>query len=343
MKHRCLLALATLLVPFATSALAQTGTWELNMRGGALRHDVFEESATDFTIGAKVARYTAGGWGIGAAIDFADAGERSLPEGGPVDVLLLRYAAEVDRSLPARGKTRFTLGAGVGAATASYDGLPGARDKNETSLMVPLSAGLRFMNRANSPSWGLTLGVRDQMVFLSDTDPLGNARNSDVAHHVQGAVGLSFFFSGGKKVTEGPRSESAPRAIPSPVVDDSAAREARERALASIREKVFFDFDKYELKPPSRETLRRKAEALRALPDIRIVIEGHADERGTVEYNLALGEKRARAARDFLTDLGIDPERMSIVSYGEERPAVFGHDETAWSQNRRDEFVPSGN
>lgn len=343
MKHRILLVLATLLAaPFAAAALAQTSTWELNMRGGALRHDVFDESDTDFSIGARLARYTAGGWGIGAALDYVDAGERPLADVGSVDVRLLRYAAEVDRSFPARGKTRFTLGAGVGAATASYDGLPGVGDKSETNLMVPVSAGLKFMNRAHGPSWGLTLVARDQMVFLSDTDPLGNARDSEIAHHVQGTVGLSFFFGGGgKKADERPRAESAPMTTPAAAADDSAEREARARAMASIREKIFFDFDRFELKEGARETLQRKAEALRALPEVTIVVEGHADERGTVEYNLALGEKRAKAALDYLADLGIDPERVSIVSYGEERPAVEGSGEAAWSQNRRDEFVPS--
>lgn len=346
MNHRILLALAALIVaPLATNAFAQSSTWELNMRGGALRHDVFDESDTDFTFGGKLARYTAGGWGFGAAVDFADAGERPLADAASVDVRLLRYAAEIDRSFPASGRTRFTLGTGIGGATASYDGLPDVGNKSETNLMVPVSAGIKFMNRSAGPSWGLTLGARDHIVFLGDTDPMGNARDSEIAHHVQGTVGLSFFFGGGsKKSADRPRAEPAPTTTSAPVVDDGAAeREARERALAEIREKIFFDFDRFELKPASRETLQRKSEALRALPELRIVIEGHADERGTVEYNLALGEKRAKAALDYLADLGIDPERVSIVSYGEERPAVEGHGEAAWSQNRRDEFVPSTN
>lgn len=73
-----------------------------------------------------------------------------------------------------------------------------------------------------------------------------------------------------------------------------------------------------------------------------VVIEGQADERGTVEYNLALGERRAQAALRYLVDLGIDADRLTSISYGEERPAVEGHNEAAWSLNRRDEFVPSG-
>ena len=94
--------------------------------------------------------------------------------------------------------------------------------------------------------------------------------------------------------------------------------------------------------PSTHQTLQLKAEAMRQFPDVRIRIEGHADERGTVEYNLALGERRAEAARAYLIDLGIDPDRMTTISYGEERPAVQGSNEAAWSQNRRDEFIPLG-
>jgi peptidoglycan-associated lipoprotein len=116
----------------------------------------------------------------------------------------------------------------------------------------------------------------------------------------------------------------------------------RERAMASIQEPIYFDFDRSELRSEAREVLNQKAEAMRQFPDIRVRIEGHADERGTVEYNLALGERRAEAARQYLIDLGIDPDRMTTVSYGEERPAVPESNEAAWAQNRRDEFVPLG-
>jgi peptidoglycan-associated lipoprotein len=95
--------------------------------------------------------------------------------------------------------------------------------------------------------------------------------------------------------------------------DDEEAM-ARERAMASIQEPIYFDFDRSELKPEAREVLNQKAEALRQFPDVRVRIEGHCGERGTVEYNLALGERRAEAARQYLIDLGIDPDRMTTVS-----------------------------
>ncbi|NIR17957.1 MAG: peptidoglycan-associated lipoprotein Pal, partial [Desulfobacterales bacterium] len=93
-----------------------------------------------------------------------------------------------------------------------------------------------------------------------------------------------------------------------------------------------------ELKPEARAILVKKAEWLRNNQEFSVRIEGHCDERGTNEYNLALGERRANAAWKFLNALGISGSRMTTISYGEERPADTGHNETAWSQNRRDEF-----
>jgi peptidoglycan-associated lipoprotein len=102
---------------------------------------------------------------------------------------------------------------------------------------------------------------------------------------------------------------------------------------------VFFDFDKHELKVTARDLLNSNGRMLKDAPNVRIIIEGHCDERGTVQYNLALGEKRAKAAFDYLVDLGIDPGRMEVVSYGKERPFAMGHNEEAWAQNRRAHFV----
>jgi len=107
--------------------------------------------------------------------------------------------------------------------------------------------------------------------------------------------------------------------------------------IASLKT-VYFDFDKYNLRDDARRTLERNAEILKEHPDVSVVIEGNCDERGTNEYNLALGENRANAVRDYLTRIGIDASRLSTISYGEERPVAMGHDEAAWSQNRRAEF-----
>jgi peptidoglycan-associated lipoprotein len=106
-----------------------------------------------------------------------------------------------------------------------------------------------------------------------------------------------------------------------------------------MNENIYFDFDKSNLKPEAQEVLKRKAEWLRKNPGESVIIEGHCDERGTNEYNLALGDRRAQSAKNFLLDLGIEESRLTTVSYGEERPADPQHDEEAWSKNRRDHFV----
>ena len=104
-------------------------------------------------------------------------------------------------------------------------------------------------------------------------------------------------------------------------------------------EDVFFEFDSASLTAEAQEILRAKAEWLRDNPGVRVLIEGHCDERGTNEYNLALGDRRAFSSKAFLTDLGIDDARISIISYGEERPIASGASEEAWAKNRRTHFV----
>lgn len=102
---------------------------------------------------------------------------------------------------------------------------------------------------------------------------------------------------------------------------------------------VFFDFDKAVLREDAKEVLAKDIQWLKANPRAQVRIEGHSDERGTNEYNLALGDLRAKTVRDYLVAGGISPKRISIISYGEERPFVLGHDEESWKWNRRAHFV----
>jgi peptidoglycan-associated lipoprotein len=111
----------------------------------------------------------------------------------------------------------------------------------------------------------------------------------------------------------------------------------------NVGDRVFFDFDKSNLSPDARTTIERWAAWLKTYPANTVIIEGHADERGTREYNLALGERRADSARDYLVSLGIDPNRVKIVSFGKERPAIPGSNERAWAQNRRAVAVLAAN
>ncbi len=100
-------------------------------------------------------------------------------------------------------------------------------------------------------------------------------------------------------------------------------------------DRVFFNFDNYSLSPEAISTLKMQAKWLEAYPATTVIIEGNCDERGTREYNLALGERRANAVKNYLVSQGINPNRISIISYGKERPAVMGSNEEAWAQNRR--------
>jgi len=108
-----------------------------------------------------------------------------------------------------------------------------------------------------------------------------------------------------------------------------------EHFVATAGDRVFFDLDKFNLQSAARDTLQRQADWLKQFSNVRVTIEGHCDERGTREYNLALGERRANAAKDYLVGLGIDAYRIATISYGKERPEVLGSIESAWSQNRR--------
>lgn len=120
-----------------------------------------------------------------------------------------------------------------------------------------------------------------------------------------------------------------------------AALEKRERLLqeAAAFQDVHFDFDKYDLKPEAREMIREHADWLLTNSEFQVILEGHCDERGTREYNLALGERRSESVRDYLLNLGIDTGRLTTISYGEELPLDPTHTEEAWAKNRRVHFV----
>ena len=127
---------------------------------------------------------------------------------------------------------------------------------------------------------------------------------------------------------------------PAPAPEPVAARPPPEVAPASI----YFDYDTSELSPASRPVLQDLLDQARARPDQSVRIEGNCDERGSREYNLALGQRRAEAARNYLENLGMDTSRITTVSNGKERPRASGSDEAAWKENRRDDLIPtSGN
>jgi peptidoglycan-associated lipoprotein len=138
---------------------------------------------------------------------------------------------------------------------------------------------------------------------------------------------------------------STPVAVPPPAVQTDV--EPRSKGSVDVEEMnrtgylkdVFFDYNRYDVRQDQRGTLADGAEWLKAHPTVRISIAGHCDERGTAQYNMALGQQRAGSVKDYLVQLGIDASRIQIISYGNERPFATGHDEAAWAQNRRDHFL----
>ncbi|HEU4680506.1 MAG TPA: peptidoglycan-associated lipoprotein Pal [Gemmatimonadales bacterium] len=159
---------------------------------------------------------------------------------------------------------------------------------------------------------------------------------------------------GGSPPPEEPAPEPTPAAEPPPEpapADDSAERERMERermareaaergraVSADLAAMINFDYDQATVRPADQATLDRKAAILVANPNVKLRISGHADERGSDEYNLALANRRAAAAKRYLENKGVDGSRLDVISYGEERPLNPGSDENAYAQNRRDEF-----
>ena len=165
--------------------------------------------------------------------------------------------------------------------------------------------------------------------------------------------GLLFTASCAKKkvqpdtsLTEAYDAESAKQAAEEAAA--AAAARQRQKAIEEAKitagkmfaiEDIHFEFDRSGLLPEAQDILKKKAAWLRDNPDVSVIIEGHCDERGTNEYNLALGDRRAQSTKTFLVDLGIADSRMTAISYGEERPMDTGHNEETWLKNRRAHFV----
>lgn len=114
---------------------------------------------------------------------------------------------------------------------------------------------------------------------------------------------------------------------------------SQEWLVVNVGDRVLFDYDKSDLTSEDQDTIEKVVAWMRTYPEVTLTLEGHADERGTSEYNLALGERRANSVRRYMEALGIDGSRLSVISYGNERPAVLGSNELAWEQNRRAVFV----
>ena len=140
---------------------------------------------------------------------------------------------------------------------------------------------------------------------------------------------------------EEPKPEAAPQAAPQEEPKPAVQDEPKERAAAGAAglQPVYFDFDKSFIRDDARSVMKANAEWLKANPSVKVKIEGNCDERGTKEYNQALGQRRATSAKKYLTDLGISGKRISLISYGKEKPICSEQNEECWQKNRRDDLT----
>ncbi len=166
------------------------------------------------------------------------------------------------------------------------------------------------------------------------TDSSGESSSSTAASSAStsSSSGSSGSGSSGSSGSSSSSSGGSASSSSSSGITDKASAED---ALAAIGNTVFFDYDSSALSADAEGTLMRQAAFLNANPALTVTLEGHCDERGTREYNLALGERRGSAARDFLLAQGVDSARIRVVSYGKERPAAAGSNESSWAKNRR--------
>ena len=156
-----------------------------------------------------------------------------------------------------------------------------------------------------------------------------------IATAISSLLLLSACETASQKVVSGTSASGSASASSSSKSLFAAAKQTKADKLIAVGDRVLFDYDSAKLDSSAKILLDAQSRFLRANTDLNFIIEGHADERGTREYNLALGEQRATAVRDYLVIQGIDSDRIKVISYGKEKPAVVGSNTMAWSKNRR--------
>ena len=167
------------------------------------------------------------------------------------------------------------------------------------------------------------------------TDSAGDSTASSSSSTASASGSSSSGSSGSSSTSSTSSTSSSGSSSSSASSSASAGTDSVADKLASIGNTVYFSYDSAALDGNSQATLYRQAAFLNGNPSLTVTIEGHCDERGTREYNLALGERRAAAARDYLLAQGVDPARIKVISYGKERPAMAGSNEESWAKNRR--------
>ncbi|MEO7082873.1 MAG: OmpA family protein [Gemmatimonadaceae bacterium] len=341
---------AAVALPVGNLAAQSAGNVELGLFGQFTRTDGAWQTRNGFGVGGRIGLFLTRRWQLEG--DFATSSFNNEPP----------RASGSNSNQTFTGQINYAIPFGIGGRTHDFlleAGAGGERFGGHTDFTAPLGAGFRFM-------LGDALALRiDGIVeyvenptaatFAFPSTP-GTNEKAARSTNVEMRAGLSWLLGGSKAAPPpppppAPRQEAPPpprREPPPPppapappdrsgIIRDSLAAVAQVRA--TLEAKIFFDFDRSEIKADQAAILDSKLPILKANPNVRIRIEGNADERGSDEYNMALGQRRAQIARKYLIDHGIDAGRIDISSNGEERPVCQEHAESCWSQNRRDEFV----
>jgi len=346
------LAVASIVLTLVSSveaAAQKLGTTEVGVFGQFTRADEAWQTDDGFGLGGRLGVFLNRRWELEGTFSSSTFDNKAARGTGTSSVQTFN------------GQLNFNLPFGLGGQTHDLileGGVGGQRFASHTDFSAPYGGGLRirFSNAIALRLDAIVEYVENPTAATFGFPPV-LGRNSAAARstNLELRGGLSFLLDSSKappppppapvaqpqREVPPPRTEPvAPPArvapAPGPNTDSiSAVNRAREALLAP----VYFDFDHSELRPDQRAVLDAKLPVMKANPGVRIRIEGNADERGSDEYNLALGMRRAQATRKYLIDNGIDAARIDVASNGEEKPVCQGHDEDCWKQNRRDEFL----
>ncbi|MDE3173124.1 MAG: peptidoglycan-associated lipoprotein Pal [Gemmatimonadota bacterium] len=365
--HLAIPALAALVL--ASPAMAQKqGPVELGGFGQFTIMDTPWALKNGFGVGGRLGYFVTPRWELEADFGLSSLGVKP-PRLGSGTKSYQTYAGRITYNLPWNGNDVLIEG-GFGG-----ESVDGGRD---FSLSPGLGYRWNLNNTVALRFDGLVEYVENpaDSRFSFPAGPNGTNKNAARSANVELRAGLSFRLGGEEAAPPPPPAPPAPkinqdsidqaRRADSIAAAEAAARakarqdsidaanrarqdsidaanralaDAAAKARAALEAKIYFDFNKSNLRDDAKATLDSKLPTLKANPNVRIRIEGNTDERGSEEYNQALGMRRAEAARRYLVDHGIDAGRIDIVSNGEEKPVCTGHDESCWSQNRRDEFV----
>lgn len=345
------LAVASIVLAIASveAGAQKTGTTEAGVFGQWLRSDEAWHTDNGFGLGGRLGVF------LNRRFEFEGTLSFSTLNNAPPRASGTSTMQTID------GQLNFNLPFGLGGRTHDLMLEAGAgvqRFDGHADFSIPFGGGFRFRltDALNLRIDGIVEYVENPTAAVFGF-PTGVGTNTAAARstNLELRAGLSWLLGTTHEPPPAPapappprreppptRTEPTPpptRVTPPPPQPNADSAAAVNRAREALLAPVYFDFDRSELRPDQRAVLDAKLPVLKANPGVRIRIEGNADERGSDEYNLALGMRRAQATRKYLIDNGILADRIDVASNGEEKPVCQGHDEDCWKQNRRDEFV----